>query len=68
MGIMDKVNDLKDKATGMAGEHADKVKEGADKAAEFAKEKTGGKYDDKIDAGNEKIQGMADRAGGDGSQ
>jgi len=38
-----------DKIKKAAGDHKDKVEQGAEKIKDFAKEKTGGKYDDKID-------------------
>ena len=38
-----------DKAKDLASDHADKVEEGLGKAADIAKEKTGGKHDDMID-------------------
>jgi hypothetical protein len=53
MGMMD---NMKEKAKGAAREHGDKIANGIDKAKEMAKEKTGGKHDDKIDK-------AADRAG-----
>jgi hypothetical protein len=51
MGIMD---NMKDKATDMAGEHGDKIDEGMDKAGEMAKDKTPDQHDDKIDQGIER--------------
>jgi hypothetical protein len=60
MGMFDK---LKGKAAEMVGEHGDKADQGIDKAAEFADEKTGGKYTDKIDSGAEKAKDAMDNLG-----
>ncbi|TDQ48746.1 antitoxin [Actinorugispora endophytica] len=46
---MGKLGDAFDKAKRLAGEHSDKAEKGIDKAAEMAKKKTGGKYDEHID-------------------
>jgi hypothetical protein len=54
MGFLDKAKDLAAKAEELAGEHADQVKQGIDKAADLADKATGGKYSDQIDkAGNQ---------------
>jgi hypothetical protein len=60
MGAMD---NMKDKAKDVAGQHGDKVDEGIDKAGDMAKEKTGGQHDDKIDKGVDKAQEAADNLG-----
>lgn len=39
---------MMDKLKGFLGKSPDKAKQGIDKAASFADEKTGGKYSDKI--------------------
>jgi hypothetical protein len=57
------LGDMKDKAKDLAGEHGDKAKEGIDKAAELADEKTGGKHSDKIDQGAEKGKDFVDEMG-----
>ena len=44
---------LKDKVEDLVEEHDDTIKDGLDKAAEFADDKTGGKHHDKI------VQGVA---------
>ena len=44
---------LFDKARELAGQHADKVGDAIDKAADMVDEKTGGKYADHIDKGAE---------------
>lgn len=55
---------LMDKAKGLVGDNADKVKDGVDKAADLADEKTGGEHSDKIDMAQEKahdaIDGLTD--------
>lgn len=47
------IGDFADKAKDLASEHEDKVKEGIDKAADVADEKTEGKYSEQIDQGAE---------------
>lgn len=49
---------LLDKFKSKAGEHGDKVNQGLDKAGEAVSNKTGGKYDDKIDSAKDKISGQ----------
>lgn len=56
MGLMDNLDNLKDKATDLASEHSDQVNEGVDKAADFIGEKTGGKFDDQIEKGAETLK------------
>ena len=64
MGMSDKFDEMKDKATDAMGEHGDKAKEGMQSAADKADEKTGGKYGDQIDKGmdaaSDKVDGMGD--------
>lgn len=50
MGMFD---NMKDKAEELAKEHPDQVNEGLDKAGDFANEKTGGKFEDQIDKGQD---------------
>jgi len=50
------LGDITDKAKGLLEEHADKVDEGIDKAAELADDKTGGKYSDQIDTAADKLK------------
>jgi hypothetical protein len=57
------LDDIKDKATDLIDEHGDKLKDGIDKAAGFADDKTGGKHGDKIDSVAEQAKGMVDRLG-----
>ncbi|MGH3471312.1 MAG: antitoxin [Nocardioidaceae bacterium] len=61
MGFWDK---LTGKAKQTVDQHGDKVGEGMDKAAGFAKEKTGGKYDDQIDQGEQKAEDALDNLDG----
>ena len=63
MGALD---DMKDKARDLAEQHGDKIKEGLQKAGEFADEKTGGEHSDKIDKGIAKGEELIDKLG-DGS-
>lgn len=60
MGMFDK---LKEKAAELAGQHGDKADQGVDKAADFADEKTGGKYSDQINTGAEKAKEAMDNLG-----
>ena len=63
MGMFDK---WKKKAADIAEEHGDKIEGGIDKAAEFADDKTGGKYTDKIEGGTEKAKDFLDDLGDEG--
>lgn len=63
MGMFDK---FKKKAADIAEEHGDKIEDGIDKAADFADEKTGGKYSDKIETGTEKAKDFIDDLGDEG--
>jgi hypothetical protein len=64
MGMSDKFDEMKDKATDATGEHSDQAKDGMQSAADKADEKTGGKYGDQIDKGmdaaSDKVDGMGD--------
>lgn len=62
MGMLDK---FKKQASDLAEEHGDKVDGAIDKAADFADDKTGGKYSDKIEAGAEKAKDMVEKMGDD---
>ena len=53
MGVFD---NIKDKATELVDQHGDKAGEGIDKAGDLADEKTGGKYADKVDLGQQKAK------------
>ncbi len=62
MGMFD---DMKDKATEVAGEHSDKVEAGLDKAGEAASNATGGKFDDQIESGKEAVSDFLGDSSGD---
>ena len=53
MSLFDK---LRRKSTDTVEEHGDQVGQGIDKGADFADDKTGGKYGEKIDAGDDKAK------------
>jgi MT0933-like antitoxin protein len=61
MGFLD---DAKDRLGDVVDEHGDQVSDGIDKAAEFIGDKTGGKYDDKIEMGAEKAKDALDSLDG----
>ncbi|NUR65552.1 MAG: antitoxin [Streptomyces sp.] len=65
MGLLDnlkaKLNPAKDKVSGLAQQHGDKIQHGLDKAAKVVDEKTKGKYSDKIQTGTGKAKGAMDR-------
>jgi hypothetical protein len=42
------LDDLKNKAKDMLGEHGEQIENGVDKARDFADEKTGNKYSDQL--------------------
>jgi hypothetical protein len=64
MGLFDdlkkKLPGLKDKVDDLVEEHDDTIKDGLDKAAEFADDKTGGKHRDKIAKGLDKAKDVVD--------
>ena len=51
------MSEFMDQAKKLASEHSDVADQGMDKAAEMAGEKTGGKYDSQIQAGEQKAEG-----------
>lgn len=53
MSIVDKVKE-------MLGGHADKAKQGVDKAGDMIDEKTGGKYSGHVHMGQDKAKGFID--------
>jgi len=53
--IKDKGDELKDRATGLASGHVEKIGEGIDKAAEVADKVTGGKFTEQIDSADARI-------------
>ena len=58
VGIFDK---FKKKAAEVAEDHGDKIETGIDKAADFADDKTGGKYSDKIESGSEAAKDFVEK-------
>jgi hypothetical protein len=52
---------LLDKAKKLVGGHEKQVKQGIDKAADVADDKTGGKYTEKIDDTADKAKSMVDK-------
>jgi ribosome assembly protein YihI (activator of Der GTPase) len=50
--------DFFEQAKKLASEHQDLVDTGLDKANDLVSEKTGGKYDQHIDTGEEKLEGF----------
>lgn len=66
MGMFD---NMKDKAEDLAKEHPDQVNEGLEKAGDFANEKTGGKFEEQIDKGQDLARDrMGDGEGQDENQ
>ena len=63
MGLFDKAKDLADQGMDAVADNKDTVKDGIDKGADFARDKTGGKYDDHIDTGVEKAKDVVDGLG-----
>jgi hypothetical protein len=55
-------NELADKAKGLVGEHADKIKSGIEKTGEFVGDKIG---HDKVNPLEEKAKGLVDKLAGD---
>lgn len=70
MGFLDrlrkKAGDVEDKASELVGEHGDKIHEGIEKAADFADEKTKGKYSEKIDKVEQQASDLVDKVKGSG--
>ena len=50
------MSEFMDQAKKLASEHSEQADQGLDKAAEMAGEKTGGKYDSQIQAGEQKVE------------
>ncbi|MGV9878153.1 antitoxin [Streptomyces sp. NPDC003006] len=59
-----KLAPAKNKVSGLAQQHGDKIDQGLDKAAKVVDEKTKGKYSDKIQAGTGKAKNAVDRLAG----
>jgi hypothetical protein len=51
------LDDLKNKAKEMAGQHPDQVGQGIDKGRDFVDEKTGGQHSEQIQQGADKLKG-----------
>ena len=69
MGLLDDAKEMfssgKKKAQDLTKENAPKMKDGIDKAADFVKDKTGGKHDQQVDDVAEKAKGGVDKLAGD---
>ena len=50
------MSEFMDRAKKLASEHSDQADQGLDEAAKVAGEKTGGKYDSQIQAGEQKAE------------
>ncbi|MFI8933679.1 antitoxin [Streptomyces sp. NPDC053474] len=59
-----KLAPAKDKVSGLAQQHGDKIDQGLDKAAKMVDSKTKGKYSDKIQTGTGKAKDALDRLAG----
>ncbi|WP_405661986.1 antitoxin [Streptomyces sp. RK9] len=67
--LKDKLAPAKDKVSGLAQQHGDKIDQGLHKAADVVDRRTKGKYSDKIQAGTGKAKDALDRlAGTDGGK
>ena len=58
MGFLDKIK-------GLVGQNADKVEDGLDKAADFAKDKLPDEHDGKVDSAVDAAKDMLDKVDGD---
>ncbi|WP_369159019.1 antitoxin [Streptomyces sp. R02] len=65
MGLLDnlkaKLGPAKDKVSGLAQQHGDKIQHGLDKAAQTVDRRTKGKYSDRIQSGTGKAKEAVDR-------
>lgn len=65
MGLLDnlkaKLGPAKDKVSGLAQQHEDRIQHGLDKAAQTVDKRTKGKYSDRIQSGTGKAKGAVDR-------
>ncbi len=50
--------DFMDEAKNLASEHSDLVDKGLDQAEHFASDKTGGKFDSQLEAGENQAEGF----------
>jgi MT0933-like antitoxin protein len=65
------MSEFMDEAKKLAGEHADLADSGFDKAEQFAEQKTGGKFDRQLQAGEQQAEGFLgvdDQDNQDGNQ
>jgi hypothetical protein len=60
------MDDIKNKAKDMMGQHSDQVENGIDKARDFADEKTGKKYSDQLGNAADKAKQAVGRTSGNG--
>jgi hypothetical protein len=58
--LMPDFGDLADEAKKFAGEHSDQVKEGLEKVGDFVDEKTGNRFGDQIDKGEQQAENFLD--------
>jgi hypothetical protein len=63
-----KAGELKDRAGGLVGDNAEKLKGAVGNIGDFIDEKTGGKYADKVDDLQAKASELIDKAGGEEPQ
>jgi hypothetical protein len=65
MGFLDKLkksaDDVEEKASELVSDHSDKLHEGIEKTADFADEKTKGKYSDKIEKVEKAASDLVDK-------
>jgi antitoxin protein of toxin-antitoxin system len=61
MGITDKFGDMADKAKGALGANKDKADDAIDKAGDQVDERTGGKYGQQVDKGQDMARDAARR-------
>ena len=54
MSFLDKA---KAKLTQAVDDHGDKIAQGIDKAGAVVNERTGGKYEDRVDSGQQRVEG-----------
>ncbi len=58
------LDSLKDKAAELLDEHSDKIKDGIDKAAGLADDKTGGQHTEKISSVADQAKDVVDKLAG----
>jgi hypothetical protein len=70
MGFLDRLkksaDDVEEKASELVSDHSDKLHEGIEKTADFADEKTKGKYSEKIDKVEKAASDLVDKVAGGG--